>query len=251
MPLRSWRQRQGRRPPPQPRSLATTQPSPLLPRCVIQPHSTFTQYTLKPPSHRLQVHVFDFDNLVDSHSLAMFLQSVAPRHLVLVAAPPTDREALAARCMAAFARGGVDVAVHAPNAGDVLDCSAPTLSQPLLLHESLTLGLRRQGPRCVTWVSGTAEGEVAPLRLVGTGRGGEGGLFIGEAKLSSAKAAMDRSGIAAEFARGGALVCAGGVKVLSTAGGEGVTGGELLLEGPLSSDFFAVRQAIYSMYHIC
>lgn len=195
--------------------------------------------------------MFDFDNLVDAHSLAMFLQSVAPRHLVLVAAPQSDREALASRCSAAFARAAVEVHVHSPHAGDVLDCSAAQPSQPVLLHESLTLALRRQGARCVTWVTGKAEGETAPLRLRGTGRGGEGGLFIGEAKLSSAKAAMDRAGIGAEFAKGGALVCSGGVKVLSTVGGEGVTGGELLLEGPLSSDFYAVRQAIYSMYHIC
>ncbi len=196
--------------------------------------------------------MFDYDNLVDTHSLTMFLQSVAPQHLVLVAAPRDDRDTLASRCGTAFARAGVEVHIHTPDAGDVLDCSAHYTSQQVLLHTSLPLELRKEGPRFVTWVGGTAVGEQAPLRLEGGGRGGQhGGVFIGEAKLSQAKAAMDRAGIGAEFARGGALVCTGGVNVLSSAGGEGYSGGELLLEGPLGRDFYAVRNAVYGMYHIC
>ncbi len=70
-------------------------------------------------------------------------------------------------------------------------------------------------------------------------------LFAGDVKLSQLKAALAEAGIPAEWADG-ALVCRGHTLVTKAADSE-----DLLLEGALSSEYFAIRDIIYGQYHVC
>jgi len=71
------------------------------------------------------------------------------------------------------------------------------------------------------------------------------GCPAGNVKLSALRKALGDKGISANF-QGGMLVCQNRI-VVKTEGAEG----QLVLEGPLCPDFYTVRAAIYSQYHIC
>ncbi len=85
-----------------------------------------------------------------------------------------------------------------------------------------------------------------------------GGIFIGNVQLSSLKQELAKQGISAEFrmapaAEAGssaverALMCAGAVLVRRAAGAEG----RLVLEGPLSDDYYRVRDVVLSQFQVC
>ncbi|GAB4814627.1 hypothetical protein N2152v2_001673 [Parachlorella kessleri] len=72
-----------------------------------------------------------------------------------------------------------------------------------------------------------------------------GGVFIGDIRLSELKNALAEVGIASEF-HGGTLYCMGHVAVRR----QGEEGG-LLVEGPLSEDYYRIRDVVYGQYHVC
>lgn len=81
----------------------------------------------------------------------------------------------------------------------------------------------------------------------GGGGGGEGGVFIGDVKLSELKAALDGAGIASHF-EAGALVCPSGpITVYKPSGGEG----ELVVEGVLGEEYYKAQALVYSLFHVC
>ena len=67
----------------------------------------------------------------------------------------------------------------------------------------------------------------------------------GDVKLSELKAALSKKSITAEFVAG-SLLCADSILVRRTDDDSG-----LVLEGPLSDDFFAVRGTLYALYKVC
>jgi hypothetical protein len=71
----------------------------------------------------------------------------------------------------------------------------------------------------------------------------QGGIFIGDVKLSQLKRALAKASIASEFHAGG-LYCQGDILVKRTDRG-------LAIEGQLSDQYYAIREVMYSQYHIC
>ena len=69
--------------------------------------------------------------------------------------------------------------------------------------------------------------------------------YAGDVKLSELKAALSKKSISAEFSAG-SLICAGSILVRRT---DDETG--LVLEGPLSDDFYTVRSILYGLYKVC
>ena len=67
----------------------------------------------------------------------------------------------------------------------------------------------------------------------------------GDVKLSELKAALSKKSITAEFVAG-SLLCADSILVRRTDDDTG-----LVLEGPLSDDFYAVRSTLYALYKVC
>lgn len=65
-------------------------------------------------------------------------------------------------------------------------------------------------------------------------------------RLSELRGALAAAGIASEF-HGGALYCAGRVVVRRGGSEEG----GLVVEGPLSADYYRVREVVYGQYHVC
>jgi cleavage and polyadenylation specificity factor subunit 2 len=70
-------------------------------------------------------------------------------------------------------------------------------------------------------------------------------FVAGDVKLSQLKAALTDAGIPSEWADG-ALVCRGHTLVTKARDSE-----DLLLEGALSTEYYAIRDIIYSQYHVC
>lgn len=48
---------------------------------------------------------------------------------------------------------------------------------------------------------------------------------------------------------GGVLYCAGGVAVRRQGGEEGSS--SLVVEGPLSKEYYRIRDVVYGQYHVC
>ena len=123
--------------------------------------------------------------------------------------------------------------------------------------------------------AGGPEAAAALLARAGGGGGGsgagtqpqqqqQGGVFIGDVKLSEVKQALARAGIPSAF-RAGKLLCAGAVVVSRSDGaggggsgagggsagggsagaGAGAGGGALVIEGPLSEEYYRVRDVVY------
>ena len=69
--------------------------------------------------------------------------------------------------------------------------------------------------------------------------------LAGDVRLSDLKKALGKAGISADF-YAGMLVCQGRVTIKSVG-----TGGELVLEGALSEDYYRIRDIVYGQYHIC
>lgn len=71
-----------------------------------------------------------------------------------------------------------------------------------------------------------------------------GGVFIGDVRLSGAKTALEEAGVVAQF-HGRSLVCSGDIQIRV----EGP--GQITMEGPLSVDYYRIRDIVYSQYHVC
>ena len=64
-------------------------------------------------------------------------------------------------------------------------------------------------------------------------------------KLSALRAALTNASVRADFSAGG-LICSGRVSVRREPGV-----GEVRLEGPLSAEYYKVRDVLYAQYHVC
>jgi cleavage and polyadenylation specificity factor subunit 2 len=71
-------------------------------------------------------------------------------------------------------------------------------------------------------------------------------VAAGDAKLSDLKTALEKEGIAAVFVEGH-LQCSGSVSVKRTV----LEDGGIILEGPLSDDYYRIRTVLYSQYQVC
>lgn len=86
---------------------------------------------------------------------------------------------------------------------------------------------------------------ISPFQPIGQPWNRRGGR-AGDVRLSDLRLALGQAGIVAEFAAG-RLVCGAGRVTVRRADADG----ELLLEGPLSEDYYRVRDVVYRQYHVC
>lgn len=86
--------------------------------------------------------------------------------------------------------------------------------------------------------------------------GVHGGIFIGNVQLSALKQELARLGLGSEFRvvdGERCLLVAGGVLVRAAPGGAAAGRGErgvLVLEGPLSEEYWRVRDCVYAQFSI-
>ncbi|CAL8467688.1 g7226 [Coccomyxa elongata] len=200
-----------------------------------------------------QLMQLDYDGRSDGRSMRLILSKVAPRHLVLMHGLPQATEILRDAC--AEDLYPVNGQVHCPGNGETVDLSAGTASFQVGLSDGLLsqLQMRQMGKEyALAWVHGVVASvntgklpEILPAEA-SADEALEGGVFIGDAKLSDLKTALEKEGIAAAFVEGH-LQCSGSVSVKRTVPEDG----GIILEGPLSDDYYRIRAVLYSQYQVC
>lgn len=211
----------------------------------------------------------------DWQSHRTIVEHLAPRHLVIVHGSPGTREELSAHCKRELS--SLHTAVYTPSQGQQLQLSIDQEAFRIGLAPSLADDLKLQavGKYQLAWVSTTAAAdgqsvELSPLDAsTACGSSHQGGVFIGDVKLSDLKAALTTAGIPSEWEGPGALVAARGQVRIRLVGGARAAGSgtevatasnlaglekdnaAILVEGSLCGEYFTVRDLLYGQYHVC
>jgi len=206
----------------------------------------------------------DYRGLSDGRSVRTIVGQLSPRQLVFIAGSRQATQELAKATAADLKK--YNSRVVSPGMGEEISLSL-TRFYDVLLGEGLLASLHQHalGPYTLAWCGAQltqAPGDAAvELALVpadvaiegedvlmeeAAGGTDHGGIFIGDVKLSEVKQALAKAGIASEFHRG-ELFCSGAVRVKRAEGEEA----HLMMEGPLSEDYFKVRDVVYGQYNVC
>ncbi|ROT74637.1 probable cleavage and polyadenylation specificity factor subunit 2 [Penaeus vannamei] len=213
-----------------------------------------------------QVLFIDFEGRSDGESIRKIVEAMHPLRVILVRGSPTDLQAFSQNI-----RSMTKAKVFTPSLGEVVNASMESHIYQVKLAESLvsSLMLKPAGREVeVAWVDGIVsfptesideaveEGdrqviasesqqdremptlsvvpaETAPLHNP---------VFINDIRLSEFKQVLSRAGISSEF-NAGILWCANGTLALKKQ-----ESGSLSLEGPMSADYFEIRELLYSQY---
>ncbi|CAK0764272.1 hypothetical protein CVIRNUC_003141 [Coccomyxa viridis] len=201
---------------------------------------------------RARVLQLDYEGRSDGRSMHTILAHIAPRHLVLCHGSPQAVQALAASC--ARDLQGLNTRVHCPQNSETVDLSEGASSVRMEVESSVLsqAAMRVIGRYEMGWlqalVTQDAPDQAPKLAFAAQAdedEGTQGGIFIGDVKLSELKAALSKKSITAEFVAG-SLLCADSILVRRTDDDTG-----LVLEGPLSDDFYTVRSTLYALYKVC
>jgi len=198
----------------------------------------------------------DFEGRSDGRSIKTILGHVAPRKMILLHGSPEAMEHLRDHCTSAQ----VCSDVYAPDDNETLDLTSDTNIYQVKLKEALLKTLEDQfvkvGDREVAYINGVlnptgfgnqADGmelEQAPIEAIPP----HNPVFVGEVRLSDFKEILTRHGFRTEFAAG-VLICNGVVMLRKET--EGLSGrSKISVHGTLCDDYFAVRELLYSQFHI-
>lgn len=202
----------------------------------------------------------DFEGRSDGRSIKTILAHVAPRKMVLFHGSPESVEHLKEYC--ADTRT-VCNSVYTPDDNETLDLTSDTNIYRVKVKEALLKSLEEEfmkvGDREVAYVNGVlnptgfaprrGEGmelelEQAPEEIIPP----HDPVFVGEVRLSDFKDILTQHGFRTEFAAG-VLICNGVVMLKKET--EGLSGrSKISVNGALCDDYFAVRDLLYSQFHI-
>ncbi|XP_045595485.1 probable cleavage and polyadenylation specificity factor subunit 2 [Procambarus clarkii] len=215
-----------------------------------------------------QILFIDFEGRSDGESIRKIVEAMHPLRVILVRGSQTDLQAFSDNI-----RTMTRAKVFTPTLGQVVNASMESHIYQIKLAESLvsSLMLLPAGRDMeVAWVDGcvsfpaeitdeTIEGadrqvissenqrdsEMAVLNLVPKEQAPPHcPVFINDIRLSEFKQVLSRAGINSEF-NAGILWCANGTLALKKQ-----DSGSISLEGPLSSDYYEIRELLYSQYAI-
>ncbi|KAK8393691.1 hypothetical protein O3P69_006784 [Scylla paramamosain] len=215
-----------------------------------------------------QVLFIDFEGRSDGESIRKIVEAMHPLRVILVRGSHTDLQAFAENI-----RSMTKAKVFTPSLGQVVNASMESHIYQIKLSESLvsSLALQPAGREmevawvdgCVTFPTDTIEGtgEEADRQVIATENQREKDMatlavipreqapphtpvFINDIRLSGFKQVLSRAGISSEF-NAGILWCANGTLALKKQ-----DSGSVSLEGPLSPDYFEIRELLYSQYAI-
>ncbi len=201
-----------------------------------------TKIERKEVSLQVQAHIeyLHFDGRSDSQSVQTMLTQMAPRSCVVVGGSQDMKAKLAATLVKDLE--GLKSNVFVPDDEETVAVDlgsarsviiSDDLYQSMVMH---TIGDVEMG-----WIDAelALDNQLIPARSSQK----QGGIFIGDVKLSQLKRALAKASIASEFHAGG-LYCQGDILVKRTDRG-------LAIEGQLSDQYYAIREVMYSQYHIC
>ncbi|KAK9665499.1 hypothetical protein RND81_14G115600 [Saponaria officinalis] len=195
----------------------------------------------------------DFEGRSDGRSIKSILAHVAPLKLVLVHGSAEATEHLKQHCLK-----HVCPHVYAPQIGETIDVTSDLCAYKVQLSEKLMSNVlfKKLGDYEVAWVDaevGNAEGGTLSLLPISTQAPPHKSVLVGDIKMADFKQFLASKGIQAEFSAG-ALRC-GEFITLRKVGDPTQKGGvggsqQIVIEGPLSEEYYKIRDYLYSQFYL-
>ncbi|CAI9092242.1 OLC1v1027434C1 [Oldenlandia corymbosa var. corymbosa] len=194
----------------------------------------------------------DFEGRADGRSIKSILAHVNPLKLVLVHGSAEATEHLKQHCLKHICPH-----VYAPQIEETVDVTSDLCAYKVQLPEKLMSDVlfRKLGDYEIAWVDGEVEKtESGMLSLVPLSSRAppHKGVLVGDIKMADFKQFLASKGVQAEFG-GGALRCGEHVTLrkVGDASQKGGAGGvqQILLEGPLTEDYYKIREHLYSQFY--
>lgn len=215
-----------------------------------------------------QVLFIDFEGRSDGESIRKIVEAMHPLRVILVRGSQTDLQAFAQNI-----RSMTKAKVFTPCLGEIVNASMESHIYQVKLAESLvsSLVLQQAGRDVeVAWVDGTVsfptentdenieeserqvissenqlDSEMPTLSVVPPEEAPyHDPVFINDVRLSEFKQVLSRAGISSEF-NAGILWCSNGTLALKKQDSGGIS-----VEGPLSADYYEIRELLYQQYAI-
>lgn len=200
-----------------------------------------TDYTVQV---KCALYYMDFEGRSDGRSIKNILAHVAPIKLVLVHGSAEATEHLRQHCVKNVCRD-----VYAPRIGETQDVTSDLCAYKVRLTERLMSSVlfRKLGDYEVAWVDGeigSQESEGMLPLLPSETPPPHKSVFVGDLRLADFKQLLATKGIQAEFA-GGVLRCGDAFAVRKSGGSQ-----QLVIEGPLSEEYYKLRDLLYSQFYM-
>ncbi|OVA14042.1 Beta-lactamase-like [Macleaya cordata] len=195
----------------------------------------------------------DFEGRSDGRSIKSILAHVAPLKLVLVHGSAEATEHLKQHCLK-----NVCPHVYAPQIGETIDVTSDLCAYKVQLSEKLMSNVlfKKLGDHEIAWIDadvGKTESDMLSLLPISTPPPPHKSVFVGDLKLADFKQFLASKGVQVEFA-GGALRCGEYVTLrkVGDATQKGGTGGtqQVVIEGPLTEEYYKIREYLYSQFYL-
>ncbi|KAL6503876.1 hypothetical protein OROGR_025799 [Orobanche gracilis] len=193
----------------------------------------------------------DFEGRSDGSSIKKILGHVAPLKLVLVHGSAEATEHLKQHCLK-----NVCPHVYAPQVEESIDVTSDLCAYKVQLSEKLMSNIlfKKLGDYEIAWVDaevGKTESGTLSLLPLSTPPSSHKTVLVGDLKMADFKQYLASKGIQVEFAAG-ALRC-GDYVTLRKVGDSSQKGGgtiqHIILEGPLSEEYYNIRNLLYSQFY--
>ncbi|PIA49419.1 hypothetical protein AQUCO_01300318v1 [Aquilegia coerulea] len=203
---------------------------------------------------RCSLAYMDFEGRSDGRSIKSILAHVAPLKLVLVHGSNEATDHLKEHCTK-----HVCPHVYAPKIGETIDATSDLCAYKVQLSERLMSNVlfKKLGDYEIAWADAelgkSIEEGMLSLLPLSTPPTPHKSVFVGDLKLADFKQFLASKGIQAEFS-GGALRCGEYVTVrkVGVASQKGAVAGaqQVLIEGPLSEEYYKIRDYLYSQFYL-
>ncbi|CAK9160932.1 unnamed protein product [Ilex paraguariensis] len=209
-------------------------------------------------SSELTVHVkcslvfMDFEGRSDGRSIKSILAHVSPLKLVLVHGSAEATEHLKQHCSK-----HVCPHVYAPQIEEMIDVTSDLCAYKVQLSEKLMSNVlfKKLGDYEIAWVDaevGKTESGMMSLLPLSTPAPPHKSVLVGDIKMADFKQFLASKGVQVEFS-GGALRC-GEYVTLRKVGDASQKGGaaaiqQIVIEGPLSEEYYRIRDYLYSQFY--
>lgn len=195
----------------------------------------------------------DFEGRSDGRSIKSILGHVAPLKLVLVHGSAEATEHLKQHCLKYICPH-----VYAPQIEERIDVTSDLCAYKVQLSEKLMSNVlfKKLGDHEIAWVDaevGKTESDMLSLLPLSTPAPPHRSVRLGDLKLADFKQFLGSKGIQVEFA-GGVLRCGEYVTLRkvgdATQKGAGTGTQQIVIEGPLSEEYYIVRDYLYSQFYL-
>lgn len=194
----------------------------------------------------------DFEGRSDGRSIKSILAHVAPLKLVLVHGSAEATEHLKQHCLK-----HVCPHVFAPQLEETIDVTSDLCAYKVQLSEKLMSQVlfKKLGDYEIAWVDaevGKTENDMFSLLPLSGPAPPHKTVLVGDIKMSDFKQFLASKGVQVEFG-GGALRCGEYVTIRKVGDASQKVGGasiqQIVLEGPLSEEYYKIREYLYSHFY--